>query len=745
MFDINARWIWRAGEALPNEYLIFPVRFEGKKGARYELTISVDSQYAVFLNGVLREWGQWGDFPEYKAYDTIDLSEWAEDGQNLLEIEATWYGADTFSYRREPAGLMFTLTEDGKTAAVSDENTPCIPDVRFMRENVPFVTGQIGWSFRYDSTKSLPAAGKAALADKPATLMPRPIPKLRLDPPKPAVMLTRGPFINGKKENNFASEVQTAYLGYERFIPRPQLPSESGVAVKGAHDGVYVTADLGEESAGLLSMDFTVEEDTRVMITWGEHLDDCRVRSDIRCFCAEYIARAGDNRFVYPMRRLGLRYLQVFFYSGESEVVIRYVGINETDYPADESGKFVCSDSLHNRIAEVSKRTLLMCMHEHYEDCPWREQALYNMDSRNQMLFGYYAFGETAFPRASLKLFALGVREEDGLIDICAPSRFQRTIPSFNAIFPLQAAEYLRHSGDRMFMKEILPQLKRVCEAFEDRIDDVGLVRKFEDDSRYWDFFEWQTGLEGGSRKTDDPVYALPLNAFFSMACSGMMYICDEIGDEGGAEHYAALADQLNAAINNVFWDDEKKEYFTYLIGGEREKKPFGSRVVGGRLEHKAELSQALAVCCGAAQNERLDACIDVLSRTVGGPDSGLPPVPPDDEKMHPITISHLVYKYEALMKRPEKYGRLVFADIARVFGYMLYRQATTFWETIDGGYAFSDAGSLCHGWSAVPVYMYWRYGAGYRIEDKKIEPVDCGLGEVCASPARGLGEMFGV
>ena len=743
MFDIKSRWIWHGGEALPNEYLIFPVRFKGCKGARYELTLSADSQYAVFLNGELADWGQWGDFPEYKAYDTIDLSGKVTDGENLLEIEATWYGVDTFSYRKEPAGLIFTLTEDGKAVAVSDGDTDCVRDVRYAREDVPFVTGQIGWSFRYDSTKTALTAEKAAVVEKPATLVPRPIPKLRLDPPKQAVMLARGGFIAGKPEQNFASEVQNAYLGYQRFIPRPKLPSAEGIKVRGENDGVYVTVDLGEESAGLLNMDFTVPDETRVMITWGEHLDDCRVRSDIRCFCAEYIARAGDNRFVYPMRRLGLRYLQVFFYSGENEVGIRYVGINETDYPVDDSGSFVCSDTLHNRIAEVSKRTLLMCMHEHYEDCPWREQALYNMDSRNQMLFGYYAFGETAFPKASLKLFALGVREEDGLIDICSPSRFQRTIPSFNAIFPMQAAEYLRHTGDKRFMKEILPQLKRVCEAFEDRIDDIGLVRKFEDDSRYWDFFEWQTGLEGRSRNTCDPVYALPLNAFFSMACSGMMYICDQIGDDDGAEHYAALADQLNAVINNVFWDDEKKEYFTYLIGGEREKKPFGSRVVGGRLEHKAELSQALAVCCGAAKNERLDACIDILSRTVGGVDSGLPAVPPDNEKMHPITISHLVYKYEALMKRPEKYGRLVFADIARVFGYMLYRQATTFWETIDGGYAFADAGSLCHGWSAVPIYMYYRYGAGYRIESRSVEPVDYGLGEIrCVLPGE-IGKMF--
>lgn len=34
-------------------------------------------------------------------------------------------------------------------------------------------------------------------------------------------------------------------------------------------------------------------------------------------------------------------------------------------------------------------------------------------------------------------------------------------------------------------------------------------------------------------------------------------------------------------------------------------------------------------------------------------------------------------------------------------------KNSTTAWETIEGGEAFENAGSLCHGWSAVPIYYY--------------------------------------
>ena len=77
------------------------------------------------------------------------------------------------------------------------------------------------------------------------------------------------------------------------------------------------------------------------------------------------------------------------------------------------------------------------------------------------------------------------------------------------------------------------------------------------------------------------------------------------------------------------------------------------------------------------------------------------------------VTLSTSIYYYEALLKRPEKYGRFVFDTVAKVFGNMLKQNATTFWETELGGYDFDYAGSLCHGWSAVPSYLYFRYCLG--------------------------------
>ena len=54
-----------------------------------------------------------------------------------------------------------------------------------------------------------------------------------------------------------------------------------------------------------------------------------------------------------------------------------------------------------------------------------------------------------------------------------------------------------------------------------------------------------------------------------------------------------------------------------------------------------------------------------------------------------------------------------VLNDIAEKWGYMLYHNATSFWETLKGDADFDQAGSLCHGWSAIPVIIYYKYILG--------------------------------
>ena len=54
-----------------------------------------------------------------------------------------------------------------------------------------------------------------------------------------------------------------------------------------------------------------------------------------------------------------------------------------------------------------------------------------------------------------------------------------------------------------------------------------------------------------------------------------------------------------------------------------------------------------------------------------------------------------------------EKYKDIILSEIDKTYLKMLKEGATTFWETEVGAADFGNAGSLCHGWSALPVYYY--------------------------------------
>ena len=68
------------------------------------------------------------------------------------------------------------------------------------------------------------------------------------------------------------------------------------------------------------------------------------------------------------------------------------------------------------------------------------------------------------------------------------------------------------------------------------------------------------------------------------------------------------------------------------------------------------------------------------------------------------------IYVYEALLQINEGYKKFVLSDIEKTWGKMLDANCQTFWETELGAEDFEKAGSLCHGWSAVPIYIFGKY-----------------------------------
>ena len=171
---------------------------------------------------------------------------------------------------------------------------------------------------------------------------------------------------------------------------------------------------MGKETVGFIDLDFESPIEQALTVAYGEYLFDGQVRYLNKSnggmdHSVEYVAKTGKNTYVNYFRRLAGRYLQVFY---DKPIKINYIGILPTDYPVNVL-PFNFKSELRNEIYKTAVRTLHLCMHEHFEDCPWREQALYNMDARNEMLCSYYAFGDYKFARADLVLMSKGLYAEN--------------------------------------------------------------------------------------------------------------------------------------------------------------------------------------------------------------------------------------------------------------------------------------------------------------------------------------------
>ena len=708
-FFTKAQWIWRAEEAGRDEFCDFLDRVTVPAGeGRYYLTISSDSNYTVWLGGQLAAFGQYADYPHYKICDRVEITDLLSSGEVRLAATVWYYGIDSSTYRRGEAGLIYEITDEkGNVLAASGAHTLSRLSPEYVSGVGRLISPQLGPTYHADlrcRDGFQTGGGKGfspsrVVTDISTEFHLRPNEKLILCNRLPASVCRTGAFAYtfawdaslGTHAYNPAAAMQSACVTSrpQGFLPRLTGAADSPIVEisLAEHEkncnGVYVIVDLGAETAGFPDFDIEVPAACCMDVGFGEHLIDGVCRTGVRGFSADVELAAGRNQYLHTFRRFGCRYVQLFIHAPSAK--IRYAGIRPTLYPLHHKD-FRCGNLLRETIYRTCQNTLQHCLHEHYEDCPWREQALYTLDSRNQMLCGYYAFGETRAPRAALELIAHGQRK-DGLLMLCYPAGADAPIPAFSCMYFVQMEEYIRYTGDTSLAVTYYDLLESILATFGSRMTDEGVLENFygpgpDGKVEYWNFYEWSKTMDGRFCETERRLES-PLNAVYSLALGAMEKICAAIGKTERASELLARRDALNAAIARKFYNPETRMFETF------EQR-------GGRY---TALTQALCLLCGAARDVDTEVMLDALASN-GGRVGELDVVP--------NTLSMNAFRFDALLAVDrEKYAPVILDEIDRDYLYMLQNGATAFWETIHGAADFGGAGSLCHGWSALPVYYY--------------------------------------
>ena len=663
---LNSNWIWRNRSQEPNQYVTFTQRFT-INNTESKLYICCDTNYAAFINNQLVGFGQYLAYPENKYYDIIDITPYTVIGENTIRVEAYYQGISTSCYAKGQPGLIYTIYADGKY--IPNQNVWCYKTPGYKEGNIHLITKQLGPAFEYNASEIPESPQRAETLEfsdyLPISLRKRPVKKLVSNEKTQFSPVSWGKFEIKTDSLNPAERMHTSLS-----VKMDSCADYENKVLTVTEDNTYVILELDGETTGYFSVELDAEEGVRIDVGYGEHLIDGRIRTliDNRCFAFTYYTKKGINEFTNYYRRIGAKYLQLNFSNITKPLKLKYAGLIKSYYPAELRKKPSITDTLDKKIYDCCVKTLICCMHEHYEDTPWREQSLYAMDSRNQSLFGYSAFkNNTDFTRASIELSGSKIRE-DGFIDLTSPSEGKRTIPAFTLAWLIWIAEYIAETKNKSFLMVNEKKIDRIISKFKESLKKD--ILPLPDGERIWNFYDWIPGLSDVKYKEYDAIY----NLYFCLALKKLLNVEKYFRNKELVIKMKKLYKRSKKAINSVFYDKKRNLYLTFT------DEP--------RNLHK--LTQSLAILSGVSKNNgKLRKKIATYS------------------KLSESTLSMKEFEYEALATDIKTYGDYILKDIRKIWGKMLYEGADTFYETQKGAADFDGAGSLCHGWSAAPVHWY--------------------------------------
>ena len=626
----KSKFIWVDSLSGPDSYGEF-FSYVTLKGGNAKIRISVDGDYALFVNGKYVKSTQYGDFEHYKIYDEIDISPFAHKGESSIGIIVWHFGAPSQRYKAYEPGLIFEVLENDKVVLASDTSILSRKSPTFKSGGCKKISSQLGFSYFYDSTKedSFPLSlgdgfKKSVLTKKACTFFPRPI-----------------------REHSL-------------------LPVVLGKLVSQNDEKTSYVFDLGKECVGFLSFSLDCESQGKITVSYGECLESGHVKRHIgdRDFSIEYIAKPGHSSHTSPMLRIACQYLEI---SSETPIRVEKIGVIPQSYGAKRVKRELESE-LDSRIYDICVNTLDACMMEHYVDCPWREQCLYAFDSRNQMLSGYIAYenGNSEYARANLLLMSKD-RRRDNILSICFPAGNDLSIPSFSLHYIIALWEYLEFTNDTSLIFEVDYKIREILNTFVAQ-EKNGLVYKL-GGTNHWSFYDWSEGLEGNLYQEDGTDSDVMICLLTIYALTAYQKICEKCTLPFA---YGDFLTKLRTETRKAFFNTERGLFVFKNDGRE--------------LYHS--LPNSLAIT--------LDLVDDGEKRKIASAIK-------NNELFRP-SLSMRAFEYDALITADYQNKSFVLDEIRKEYKKMLDFGSSTVWETSEGPSAFGNAGSLCHGWSAIAI-----------------------------------------
>jgi len=711
-----AVWIWHpAQEKMYNFHLLARKVFSlDAEITQATCIISANNAYELHINGQWIGRGPVRSYPKWQYYDQYDLTKILRRGDNVIAVHAYNHGTEQPGVLRQTPGrgglivkITAQLAEGTAATVVSDGSWRVVRAPQYGIDTGFITAHRQDYKEVYDAAQELPGWEEVDFDDSdwqtpqvlgpvPTApwehLIPRDIPHFTSEPVQPV--------------NVFGHLSGCAYGFSEHDIENPRAlacddDQVAEIFPLNEDFNVQILLDFGRPIAGRFHLEVADCQGGQIDISYGDDLDLTRID--------RLLLRPGPQHYQPYERRFG-RYVMLTCRDLPAPLKLRRAWFELVTYPVKELGEFSCNDEMLNRIWEVGRWTLRMNMHDHYEDCPFREQTLYCGDLRVSALLAYYAFGDYQLARHSLMALAR-LQHEAGAIPSCGPAPSSQTvIPEYPALWLIALADYWQHSGDMSLVEELWDNVKRLLEWYHSWHDERGLMQQLPTDIRY-DFVDNLAGINQSGQ-------VLAVQCLYHQALTAGQRLALAIGDADLADELDQRAGALADVINKLYWNSTLQGYVDCLTENGQPARRSTPDVERDEQSSKQlnQITNGLMLYCGLVPPEHKSGTLAVLL---------------DPKLAPPVRAGYMNYYVTEALFAAESPTEAV-QRIREYWGEMIRRGATTFWEVFDPetppGQLPDRLWSLCHEFCAGPVYSLPAHLLG-------VQPLESGFVQTRIAP----------
>ncbi|MBC8138385.1 MAG: alpha-L-rhamnosidase [Fibrella sp.] len=269
-----------------------------------------------------------------------------------------------------------------------------------------------------------------------------------------------------------------------------------------------------------------------------------------------FLPDGGDDRRFDTLWWQCGRYVEILVETQDTPLTIRQLVFRETRYPLEMESTFVASDAALSKLIPLTLRTLQMCSHETYMDCPYFEQLMYIGDTRLQALITYAITADDRLPRKAVELLGAS-RLLNGLTQSRYPGRVRQIIPPFSLWWVGMVYDYALWRGDDAFVRELMPTVRGVLDHFLRLRDPDGLIAG----PKGWNVQDWVPSWKDGVPPDGYDGASGLLNWQFAYTLDLAAKLETWLGEPEQAARNRRLIGELLPRIEGTFWNHDRRLY----------------------------------------------------------------------------------------------------------------------------------------------------------------------------------------